>query len=177
MSAATARAVCRSNCANWAIAWAGTRCARRCAAMVAKPCSPSLAAQALYAPHHRFDPRQAVRPQPAARPAQARPGQKVVNQCIIYLPLASGQRVYCCAFQDVCTKQVVGLVPPRRHCAGAGRHARSLGDHGLAAGAARPTARPRLDCPLRPGSYPVGRPVRGQCLQNAAAQRQGPALA
>jgi len=25
-----------------------------------------------------------------------------------YLPLASGQWVYCCAFQDVCTKQVVG---------------------------------------------------------------------
>lgn len=27
---------------------------------------------------------------------------------ITYLPLANGNWVYCCAFQDVCTKQVVG---------------------------------------------------------------------
>ena len=49
-------------------------------ALQPKPCSPSLAAQALYAPHHRFDPRQAVRPQPATRPAQAHPGQPGVGQ-------------------------------------------------------------------------------------------------
>jgi len=39
------------------------------------------------------------------RPTQA---NRVWVSDITYLPLASGQWVYCCAFQDVCTKQVVG---------------------------------------------------------------------
>ena len=39
------------------------------------------------------------------RPTQA---NQVWVSDITYLPLASGQWVYCCAFQDVCTKQVVG---------------------------------------------------------------------
>jgi len=39
------------------------------------------------------------------RPAQAK---RVWVSASTYLPRASGQRVYCCAFQDVCTKQVVG---------------------------------------------------------------------
>jgi transposase InsO family protein len=38
-------------------------------------------------------------------PAQA---NRVWVSDITYLPLANGQWVYCCAFQDVCTKQVVG---------------------------------------------------------------------
>ena len=45
--------------------------------------------------------------------------------------------------------------------AGAGRHARSSGYQCVAAGTAGPTARSRPDCALRPGSYPVGRAVRG----------------
>ena len=53
--------------------------------------------------------------------------------------------------------------------AGARQHARGLGHQRLAAGAAGPTARPTgyapgSDCSLRPGLYPVGRAVRGQCL-------------
>ncbi|RZK28260.1 MAG: IS3 family transposase [Hymenobacter sp.] len=39
------------------------------------------------------------------RPTQA---NRVWVSDITYLPLASGQWVYCCAFQDVCSKQVVG---------------------------------------------------------------------
>jgi len=39
------------------------------------------------------------------KPTQA---NRVWVSDITYLPLASGQWVYCCAFQDVCTKQVVG---------------------------------------------------------------------
>ena len=39
------------------------------------------------------------------RPTQA---NRVWVSDITYLPLASGHWVYCCAFQDVCTKQVVG---------------------------------------------------------------------
>ncbi len=39
------------------------------------------------------------------RPTQA---NRVWVSDITYLPLASGAWVYCCAFQDVCTKQVVG---------------------------------------------------------------------
>ncbi len=39
------------------------------------------------------------------RPTQA---NRVWASDITYLPLASGAWVYCCAFQDVCTKQVVG---------------------------------------------------------------------
>ena len=39
------------------------------------------------------------------RPTQA---NRVWVSDITYLPLASGNWVYCCAFQDVCTKQVVG---------------------------------------------------------------------
>ncbi len=44
-----------------------------------------------------------LRDQP--RPTQA---NRVWVSDITYLPLASGQWVYCCAFQDACTKQVVG---------------------------------------------------------------------
>ena len=39
------------------------------------------------------------------RPTQA---NQVWVSDITYLPLANGNWVYCCAFQDVCTKQVVG---------------------------------------------------------------------
>ncbi|GAB3637916.1 hypothetical protein GCM10027422_35060 [Hymenobacter arcticus] len=39
------------------------------------------------------------------RPTQA---NRVWVSDITYLPLANGNWVYCCAFQDVCTKQVVG---------------------------------------------------------------------
>jgi putative transposase len=39
------------------------------------------------------------------RPPQA---NRVWVSDITYLPLANGNWVYCCAFQDVCTKQVVG---------------------------------------------------------------------
>ncbi|WP_211320156.1 IS3 family transposase [Hymenobacter nivis] len=39
------------------------------------------------------------------RPIQA---NRVWVSDITYLPLANGNWVYCCAFQDVCTKQVVG---------------------------------------------------------------------
>lgn len=39
------------------------------------------------------------------KPTQA---NRVWVSDITYLPLASGNWVYCCAFQDVCTKQVVG---------------------------------------------------------------------
>jgi len=39
------------------------------------------------------------------KPTQA---NRVWVSDITYLPLASGQWVYCCTFQDVCTKQVVG---------------------------------------------------------------------
>ena len=45
-----------------------------------------------------------------------------------YLPLANGTRAYLCAFQGGCTKQVVGLVPPRRHCEVASRYVRGLGN-------------------------------------------------
>ena len=91
---------------------------------------------------------------------------------ITYLPLASGQWVYCCAFQDVCTKQVVGLVPPRRHCASAGRHAQGASYYRVAAGIARPATHARADYPLRPRWS-----VRRQCVQEAPARRPGPALA
>jgi len=59
---------------------------------------------------------------------------------ITCLPLASGAWAYLCAFQDVCTKQVVGLLPPRRHCAGASGHAQGLGYQRFAADAAGPAA-------------------------------------
>jgi putative transposase len=39
------------------------------------------------------------------KPTQA---NRVWVSDITYLPLANGNWVYCCAFQDVCTKQVVG---------------------------------------------------------------------
>ena len=39
------------------------------------------------------------------KPTQA---NRVWGSDITYLPLANGNWVYCCAFQDVCTKQVVG---------------------------------------------------------------------
>ena len=39
------------------------------------------------------------------RPTQA---NRVWVSDITYLPLANGNWVYCCVFQDVCTKQVVG---------------------------------------------------------------------
>ena len=57
--------------------------------------------------HDRFDPRAALRPEPAARPAASDPGQSGVGQRHL-LPTASSQWVYCCAFQDACIKQVVG---------------------------------------------------------------------
>ncbi len=40
-----------------------------------------------------------------SKPTQA---NRVWVSDITYLPLANGQWVYCCAFQDVCSKQVVG---------------------------------------------------------------------
>jgi hypothetical protein len=72
------------------------------------------------------------------KPTQA---NRVWVSDITCLPLASGAWAYLCAFQDLYTKHVVGLVPPGRHLAGAGRHARSLGHQRLAAGATGLAAR------------------------------------
>ena len=72
-------------------------------------------------------------------------------------------------FQDLYTKYVVGLVPPRRHCAGAGRHTRDPGHQCLAVGAAGPTARPGLVVHSDRGGQYVGNAYKA-LLRGAQAQ-------
>ena len=69
---------------------------------------------------------------------------------ITYLPLANGEWTYLCAFQAMASKQVVGLVPPERHLARAGHHARGADYHGLAACFLGPAAHARSARARRP---------------------------
>ena len=66
--------------------------------------------------------------------------------------------------------------PPQSYPVGlarGGHHAGRIGHHGLAAGLFCPTAYPKPHSPLRPGSYPVGRPVLRQRLPRALAPARG----
>ena len=74
------------------------------------------------------------------KPTQA---NRVWISDITYLPLANGNWAYLCAFQDACTKHVVGWR--------GGHDTRRIGHYGLAAGLFRTVAHPEPTRPLRSG--------------------------
>ena len=98
------RAGSRSSCGSAATGWASRPCARGYAATDEKPCSPSPSSRAPPIP------RTGSGAHPNLLLDQPRPIQanRVWVSDITYLPLASRAWAYLCAFQDVCTKQVVG---------------------------------------------------------------------
>ena len=65
----------------------------------------------------------------------------------------------------------------RRGLVSGGHDAREIGHYGLAAGLFRPAAHLKPTRPLRPRSYPVGRPVLRQRLLHSLASARGCAFA